>query len=170
MSEEARDVSPFYLNKKRESTAPPDSKKKPVADDDVRTVVPVMFTKPGEDFYTSDDPGASPIYSDFRAAIFPADTEVPMPGDDQEVDDEELTADPKDSSVPESVDSSTPSPAEPPVQIVQVGESNNPLTEAIKSLDAVKDSGQPKENESSSQTSSSTSETKPGSPEQPASD
>lgn len=167
MADEAKEVNPFTLNKNPRSIAPRGKPAKPVDEDEVRTLAPVIFTQPGEDFYTSDSPDASPIYSDFRAAILPADSDVPIPGEEELLEEEVV---PKDSSAPASVISSPPSPAEQPVPTVPADELSNPLTEALASLDAVKDNGQPKENESSSQTSSSTQNPKPGKNEQPASD
>jgi hypothetical protein len=181
VADEAREVSPFQLNKNVRSTAPPaDDKTKEIDEDKARPVAPIIFTRPGEDFYTSDDPDAAPVYSDFRAAILPADSDVPIPGEDElppelieeaaeEDEDEDPPVDPKDSSAPASVISLPPSPTEPPVPTVQPDELSNPLTAALASLDAVKDNGQLSPSESSSPTSSSTQEPKPGKSEPPAS-
>lgn len=157
MTDEAREVRPFGLDKSRSSAAPK-NEKPPVAPepDNARQLNPVMFTRPGEDYYNSDDPDAAPVYSDFRAMILPSDSEVEVPGEGEVVG-------PKDLSALESVESSPPSNEQTsgdPATTVLPEEKTEPAAD--------KDNGQPKENESSTATSSSTQSQKPGKSEPPA--
>jgi hypothetical protein len=176
--DEPREVNPFSLDKNRKSTAPPNEERKEEPDpDEARELTPLMFTKPGEDYYTSDDPMAQPAFADFSPAIYPADADVEVPGE-VAMEDEEVALAPKGSSAPASVSSSPPSPMPTPATPATTApaESTEPaMEEAAKSIqdlepleDADKDSGQPKESESSTPTSSSTPTPSDGSSEPPA--
>jgi hypothetical protein len=161
VTEEAREVSPFNLDKNRKSRAPQGDRRPPASPDEAREVMPVMFTRPGEDVYVSDDPNAAPYYSDFRAMIVPADSEVEVVGDE-----EDIPVVPKDLSVLESVTSSTE--LNPPSQEVTAPPQST-IQIAAESLQAVdKDSGKLKANESSTPTGSSTPTTNDGKNEPPA--
>ena len=161
MTEEAREVSPFNLDKGRKSRAPEGERRPPVAPEDVREVMPVMFTRPGEDVYVSDDPNAAPLYSDFRPMILPADSEVQVVGDE-----EDIPVVPKDLSALESV---TSSPALEPVSPDQTVPDQSMIQTAAESLQVVdKDSGKPKANESSTPPGSSMPTTNDGKNEPPA--
>ncbi len=184
MADEAKEVSPFSMNKNFKSTAPDGDK---VEDDpaSARAVMPVMFTKPGEDVYASDDPTAAPIYSDFRASILPADSDVPagveVTDPDELDEEEEIPSVPKDLSALASAASSgfrasieRQRESQKTSQLQTVLPDDLPQTVTVtptlpaSGSDAVKDSGMPKVNESSTPTSSLTPTQTPGKNEPPA--
>lgn len=117
--------------------------------DEARTVYPVLFTQPGTDTYISED-DPNPAFSDFRPVAYPAESDVDL---GEIVDPEpDVLEGPKDSSAQESANSSkSPQPSEQsaPEQTAHQLEWTPPGFNE----DADKDSGTPKENEPSTQTS-----------------